>query len=143
MEGRGDTQVRRKVQSYCATYGIQPTFESTGPYLLEQLTEFWRNSQFAGCYVLYNDNLEILRIGKASITNTVERRLRQRFRFDVGLGNWTHCARDKALWTQNICFVEAIAVNKPYEAASLEEFLIWELRPTYNNNGYGNRREFL
>lgn len=143
MEKRGDIQVRRKVQSYCAQYGILPTFQSTGPYLLEQLAEFWRSSQFAGCYVFYSDDLDVLRIGKASITNTIERRLRQRFRYDHKAENWTHCTREKAVWTNSIRFVEAIAVNKPYEAPSLEEFLISELQPPYNNNGYGCRRDFL
>lgn len=80
----------------------------------------------SGCYALYSEAGELLYIGKASNTKSVSSRL-VRFRYNpVG-------------WEPAPALVQIIEVSEPFEAPSLEEFLIGELQPRFNDRGIRRR----
>ena len=76
----------------------------------------------AGCYVLFSAMGALLYVGKASHGRTVGNRL-VRFRYQ-GSG-----------WVEPPAYVRIIVVSEAFEAPSLEEFLIRELRPPVNKQG--------
>jgi hypothetical protein len=76
----------------------------------------------AGCYALYSGAGELLYIGKASNSKSVESRLvRSRY--------------NPVTWDPAPAFVQIVEVSEPFEAPSLEEFLITELQPRFNDRG--------
>ncbi|MGH7096207.1 MAG: GIY-YIG nuclease family protein [Stellaceae bacterium] len=74
-----------------------------------------------GCYALYYDDGDLLYIGKSSNA--------------VGFRLWNHFKQSKANWVMSVSFVQIVEVQEPFEAPSLEEYLIRELRPPCNHRG--------
>lgn len=72
--------------------------------------------------MLYSMQGEVLYIGKASNTKSVGSRL-VRFRYTP------------VTWQPAPAFTQIIEVSEPFEAPSLEEFLILELQPRFNDRG--------
>ncbi len=90
----------------------------------------WPSGWRAGVYLIYNINLELLYVGKASMNRNLGQRLYEYF------GGGSVCLpRDP--WPEPPRFVITIAVPEamPFEAPALEEYLIGTLRPTYNTHG--------
>ena len=87
----------------------------------------------AGVYVILTEGLDILHIGKASMTSTVGGRLGSYF-------GYTRDRRCKVRhkWTREPVLVATIPVSSdmPWEAPALEEFLILRLHPEDNSLGW-------
>lgn len=79
-------------------------------------------SESAGCYILFSAAGELLYVGKASHGKTVGDRL-VRFRYKG------------SDWPQKPAYVRIVEVTEPFEAPSLEEFLISILQPRFNKHG--------
>ena len=79
-----------------------------------------------GCYAIYSADGDILYIGKASNTKTVGDRI-VRFRYK------------RSNWQPPPEFVQIIEVAEAFEAPSLEEFLIREMQPRFNDRGINRR----
>jgi hypothetical protein len=90
----------------------------------------WPFGDRAGLYLIYNGSLELLYIGKASMSRCLGNRLWEYF------GCGAACA-PKAEWLKPARFVITIAVPKemPFEAPAIEEFLIRKLKPKSNGTG--------
>ena len=82
-----------------------------------------------GCYALYSSDGELLYVGKASNMKSVGSRL-VRFRYNP------------PKWDPTPEIVQIIEVIEPFEAPSLEEFLIAELQPRFNDHGIRRRKGF-
>jgi hypothetical protein len=77
-----------------------------------------------GCYVFYSENGQVLYVGKASLSASMGSRLA------------SHDRRiPRSPWRERAALVQFVAVTEPFEAASLEEFLIERLHPTGNIRG--------
>jgi hypothetical protein len=79
----------------------------------------------AGCYVVYTGKGEAIYVGKASCDNRVGDRLRPR----QAKGTWPEAA-----------YVQIIEVVPPFEAPSLEEYLLSKFQTTANVTGAKLRR---
>ncbi len=90
----------------------------------------WPFDHNAGVYMLYDELLELLYIGKASMNRCLGYRLYDHF------GGGGACI-PKAEWLKPVRFVINIAVPKEmaFEAPGLEEFLIRKLQPKSNGTG--------
>lgn len=90
----------------------------------------WPFGDRAGVSLLYDDNLELLYIGKASMNRCLGNRLYEYF------GSGPTCA-PKAEWLKPVRYVLNIAVpaDLPFEAPAIEEFLIRRLKPKSNGTG--------
>ena len=125
-------QLDSKVNEYCACYSIRPRFELSDLYNIQTLydeTQSWPHHLHAGCYVLYSTDRKLLYVGKAV---KLGRRLSNHFRLDE-MRNAVTPPWER--WSSAPRLVQAIKVNKFYEASSLEEFLIHELDPPDNSLG--------
>ncbi len=82
-----------------------------------------------GCYFIFDTEDRLLYIGKASLKSTIGRRLSTYFRWGVGGLKLQHSG-----WSEGKepTFVRAVSVAEPYQAASLEEYLIDRLQPSQN-----------
>ncbi len=82
-----------------------------------------------GCYFIFDADDRLLYIGKASLKSTIGRRLSTYFRWKADRLEVRHSA-----WSpdKEPTFVRAVSVAEPYQAASLEEYLIDRLQPSQN-----------
>jgi hypothetical protein len=125
--------LQSKITWYCETYNILPIFKLSEPYDVDSVSkEQYPNSDRQGCYAIFTASDELLYIGKASNYNVMGFRL----------GAIFHRNADKTAYVARGDFggkkpqiIRTIPVNKPYEAPSLEEFLIRELQPPCNTIG--------
>ncbi len=76
----------------------------------------------AGCYVIFNRAEEAIYIGKASFKATMGTRLK------------AHNRKKDDKWNEAV-FVRMIEVTQPFEAPSLEEFLLNRITTKYNKVG--------
>lgn len=129
----GAATLESKVAEYCNRYCISPVFKISEPLDVERdLTAQYPNSDSAGCYAIYTASDELLYIGKASNKHVMGFRL----------GAIWHLNADKTAYIprgdwggKKPQIIRTIPVREPYEAPSLEEFLIRELRPPCNTIG--------
>jgi hypothetical protein len=131
-------KVRREVEVYCGLYGITPPFEISGLY---DLQEEWRVKKFpfageAGCYVFYSDKYQLIYIGKVSQRHSLGSRIASYFRWDLTKSH----IEPKHTWTFPPRYVQTIKTHHPFEAPSLEEFLIVKLEPRDNRSGLPRQR---
>lgn len=125
---------KEQVSAYCKLYCIAPVFPISCPWDIE--VGYQRNLQFpdagaAGCYAIYSEDGDLLYIGKASVKNTLGRRLDTYF---MGVRSPTP-GGPKGNWKSPPKYIQTIRVNEPFEAPSLEEYLIKNLRPCDNDIG--------
>jgi hypothetical protein len=115
-----------RVQAYIDHYCTQHRRPDRPSFIKHDFTvASWEGtpvSHKAGCYILYSEAGELLYIGKASNTKSVGSRL-VRFRYAP------------VAWEPAPALVQIIEVSDPFEAPSLEEFLIGELQPKFNDRG--------
>ena len=92
--------------------------------------EGYPNADKQGVYIMFDDKLNLLYIGKASANSTLGKRLGHWFKY--GEGNKCHLNYDT--WQPKPRFLVTIAAqkNKRYEVPALEEFLISKLHPSAN-----------
>ena len=124
-----EADVRAAVQNYCERYHIPP-FTISDPHVIATLlsdVQPWPQGDSPGCYVFYCGKMGLLYIGKASNASAMAHRLSTYFRVR-GLER----PEPRHSWPQPPHYVQTIKVHEAFEAPSLEEFLIRELRPVGN-----------
>jgi hypothetical protein len=101
--------------------------EETSPW-----TAPWPFAERAGVYLIYSVDRQLLYIGKASMGQSVGKRLYCHFG-----GNVKECVYNQSGWKPPPRFVVIVAVpeDSPWEAPALEEFLISKLSPKLNVHG--------
>lgn len=113
------------VATYCATWR-NAALEPFTVHPVAGLTDWWATPESAkpGCYAAYGSEGELLYVGKAS------------WRASVGGRLASHDHREpRAEWRRLAAYVQIVTVSEAFEAPSLEEFLIRELRPRHNAIG--------
>jgi hypothetical protein len=125
------TKARETIDTYCRKYAISPLFKMSDPY--ELTAENWTNAipfpNDAGCYFFYAADGSLLYVGKASLTNDLAGRVTSYFQTRGGF------LLEKYQWNTPPACVITLKVNHPYEAPSLEEYLIEKLQPPENSVG--------
>lgn len=93
------------------------------PIDIKDVTQSWPNANHAGVYALFDENMGLLYIGKASCNTTLGYRLGKHFdRF----GKPRHVAEFEAVrYAATVPFPD----DRSFEAPSVEEFLIARLNP--------------
>ena len=128
-------RVRSEINRYCDLYFICPRFEPSELVTIDDLRQKkrgvpWPNGDEAGCYVMYSEHGGLLYIGLA---RHISARLNQWFRYNKRQDQsalWTSSAEGN--WNDQPKRLQTIKVNYPYEAPSLEAFLIGQLDPPEN-----------
>jgi len=117
-------KLRQLVDRYCVTLR-HPNLPRFNFHDLDLKDGWYRKPQSykPGCYALFSADGELLYIGKASHKASVGNRLAAHF---------YNKASDLAMQT---AYVQIIEVSEPFEAPSLEEYLIREVRPRLNTHG--------
>jgi excinuclease UvrABC nuclease subunit len=124
-------KVQQAIDDYCRKYAIQPSFPLSEPY---HLAREWKaktipHADRCGCYFFYDEEGHLLYIGKVSLSHTLGRRTTHYFRWDAEAS--VPVPKDSG-WTAPPAWLQTLCVNEPYEAPSLEEYLIHRLRPPSN-----------
>jgi hypothetical protein len=90
----------------------------------------WAHNDRQGVYIILDDDLAVLYVGKASFSNLISGRLSCWFTYGPG----KECRILHDTWSKRPRFVVTIAVPRdtPFEAPALEEFLITKLQPPDN-----------
>jgi hypothetical protein len=104
----------------------------SGVKLVGRWPDEWPNVDSPGVYLILSANLDILYVGKTSLRQTFGTRLSDWFRSETDTGK----CRVIGTWSSSPTYVATIPVGAPFEAPSLEEYLIQELRPPDNLVGY-------
>ena len=126
----GEADVKRCCAKYASRYGELKLFWSELWDLDTQFDQTWPNNKMAGCYAIFNGKKELLYIGK---TNCMGSRLGTYFRSDVPKNRGV--PKDRNAWSATPRYVLTVGLENGYEASSLEEYLIQELRPCDNRLG--------
>ena len=94
----------------------------------------WPNGDKAGVYIFFDNNLDVIYVGKASMNNTLSTRLYSYFRYNKKTGA---CKIKHNDWTTNPRYVLTVAVptNMSFEAPAIEEYLICKMQPKDNTIG--------
>lgn len=114
----------------------KPKFKFSDLYDLE--LDWKSNSKYpfakkTGIYAIFDKDEELLYIGKASNQSSIGARLSTYFENDEE--GKCHPVDSKESWGGNPRIIISVSVNEPFEAPSLEEFLISELQPKSNSVG--------
>ena len=125
-------KVKSALETYYRLYNLSGEICLSEPYKLKEdwTVKSFPNASDCGCYVFYDKDFSLLYIGKASLKSTIGRRAASYFNYDK---------TDNILTTNNKEwepeFLQTIKVNNPWEAPSLEEYLIHHLQPITNSRG--------
>ncbi|MCH8171813.1 MAG: GIY-YIG nuclease family protein [Proteobacteria bacterium] len=110
-------------------------FEVSDPFdLVEDWDSYYPYCDEAGIYAIFNENEELLYIGKASNNSSIGSRLGSYFKNDEK-GNFS--LKHPEGWGEKgkPRFIIGVSVSEPFEAPSLEEYLIYKLQPEINQVG--------
>jgi excinuclease UvrABC nuclease subunit len=132
MDSHDDAaRIQACINEYCRTYAISPPPELSAAYDLDSawLTESIPNAERQGCYFIFDRAGGLLYLGKASLGSTIGRRVATYFFWDKA---GERLAYRHSGWTREPALLRTASVVNAYEAASLEEYLIGELRPCDN-----------
>ena len=115
--------LKQLVARYCATQR-HPDLKPFIVHGLHTLESWWKTNfaARAGCYAIYGQDGRILYIGKASLNASIGSRLA------------AHLRHVRPTW-ETPKFVHLIEVAEPFEAPSLEEYLLRELSTRHNTQG--------
>jgi len=119
------------------TSGLYDLFPDVQPHADIQVENVWPKAwphcTRQGIYAICDDELYLLYVGKASMTNTIGCRLSNYFAYGEG----KKCRVIHDSWSRKPRFVVTVAVPQrlSFEAPALEEFLIGELKPPDNAMG--------
>jgi len=117
--------------------GLYDLFPSNGgvpvPVAASWPNDQWPYAKRAGVYLIFDEKLDLLYVGKASLNSSIGDRLYTYFREGQDHG----CRIRHEGWDRPPRYVTTIAVpeNTRFEAPALEEFLITRLQPTSNRIG--------
>jgi Predicted 3'-5' exonuclease related to the exonuclease domain of PolB len=127
IPGTQAEKLTRNVEEYCKRYR-HPLLENFKVHS-HHLESWWHTdvSSRCGCYAIYTESGELLYIGKASNSASVGSRLA------------AHLRHVDPAWMPAPAFVQIVEVCEPFEAPSLEEYLIRELQPRFNDRGINRR----
>lgn len=119
-----------------AVSGLYDLFPSqpAGPEPAESdFRQSWPSADRAGVYLVFDQDLSLLYVGKASVESSLGKRLYTYFR-PAKDGTCTVYHRD---WLRTPRYVITVAVPEPtrFEACALEEYLIEMLQPINNTVG--------
>ena len=90
------------------------------------------NGDKPGIYIILGKQMNVLYIGKASLNNRINKRLASYFKYEkVGKG----CHVNHSNWTEKPYYIVGFPVEFPYEASSLEEYLLSKSLPPDNKIG--------
>jgi hypothetical protein len=95
----------------------------------------WPNVDNPGVYLVFDANLKVLYVGKASLTQNFGTRLAEYFQYEKSTGS----CEVRGGWSRRPEYVGTIPVEAAFEAPSLEEYLIQELCPSDNTVGRKHR----
>lgn len=95
--------------------------------------DYFPNAERAGVYFFFDERLNLLYVGKASMSNCLGNRLGAYFKYEED-GKTCRVIHE---WSANLKYLATVAVppEMPYEAPALEEFLISRLKPPDNSRG--------
>ena len=129
MNSPDENRLRQKVEEYCSKYAIEPPFEISDVVNIQNVYKggSWPFGDAPGCYIFYCEAVGLLYIGKASNSSAMAHRLGTYFR-TRGLP----VVEPRHKWTRPPVHVQTVKVHEAYQAPSLEEFLIRELKPVDN-----------
>lgn len=91
--------------------------------------EPWPNCGAPGVYLVFGSNLELLYVGKASLSRGIAARLNDHFGYAK---DGSRRCEPKGNWSKRPMYVAAVSVPHSFEAPALEEYLILELQPPEN-----------
>ena len=92
----------------------------------------WPNSGEPGVYLVFDTAMNLLYVGKASMSNGIGARLNGHFGYAT---DGTRGCAPRGTWSAPPAYVVAIGVPHSFEAPALEEYLILELQPPDNVRG--------
>ena len=130
--GRDDERkVETAIADYVRRYGLDLPDGLSDRYDLQTQwhTTTIPNADKQGCYFIFDEIERLLYVGKASLRNTIGRRVSTYFYSDSPGASVTF---QHDGWTAKPSFIRTLPVQHPYEAASLEEYLIDCLAPIDN-----------
>ncbi|MGI9228377.1 MAG: GIY-YIG nuclease family protein [Gammaproteobacteria bacterium] len=113
-------------------YDLKPDDATHGPGWPDE----WPNSERAGVYAIFDEDRQLLYVGKASMSNYLYARLGEHFYSDENRS----CRIRKQKWKEwkfipKYVLTVGVPDTMKFEAPAIEEYLIWELNPTYNGQG--------
>jgi hypothetical protein len=129
-------KVTAAVRTYCSKYSIS-VFEISSEQRINDLRQRkknveWPHGDQSGCYAMYDGSKNLLYIGLAGhIASRLNSWFRYKEREDAQMP-WTSYA--VGTWQTQPVFLQTIKTHEPYEAPSLEAFLIAKLDPCENIN---------
>jgi hypothetical protein len=130
-------KARCAIEVYCKLHAISPTFPLSEPDEIQALYKENRPFPYhlgTGCYMFYDQSGVLLYVGKVSGSNSMSSRLAGYFRWGKNeVGKRSHVVPFHSGWTSVPVWVQVVRVHEPYQAPSLEEYLIRELRPSDND----------
>lgn len=116
-------------------YALFPP-KSKPPFkLIGSWPDLWPNVDSAGVYVIFDASLNPLYVGKTSLRQNFGSRFYDWFCRERDTGG----CRVRGVWSHKPAYVATIPVQLPFEAPSLEEYLIHKLRPSDNQVGARTR----
>ncbi|WP_146107596.1 GIY-YIG nuclease family protein [Porphyrobacter sp. HT-58-2] len=101
-----------------------------------ELRGFWefntniQNADEPGCYFLFDANDKLLYAGKASMRSSIGARVDAHFSWDG-----EELRPVNSAWRSAPVYLRTVVVSNPWEAASLEEYIIHHLNPPFNVAG--------
>jgi len=99
----------------------------------KQKADKWPNYELPGIYFIFDAKLELLYIGKASNNNNIGKRLQKYFKY----GKNRECEIIDTWGDKKPRYVATLGFSSEvgFQASSLEEFLINDLKPVENKVG--------
>ena len=127
--------VQRCASEYSQRYGGIELDWSDLWDLLNDYNTAWPHNALPGCYAIFDENMDLLYVGKASVS--IGSRLNSYFRYDPNSTDRKRgIARFPDSWPdKQPRYIACVAVKETWEASSLEEYLIHQLRPRANTVG--------
>jgi hypothetical protein len=111
-------------------YPDRPNF--SGRLIDGRWPEKWPNADKKGVYIMFDEKMRLLYVGKASMNNTIGSRLCEWFVYDSD-----RACKPKGVWKTVPRFLATVGFpgETSFEAPGLEEYLIIELNPAENVKG--------
>ncbi len=128
--------LQSRLSEYRATYfpNEAESLQCSRPYdINKEFREEYPNSSKPGVYAIFDAEMRLLYVGKS---NCLGKRLSNYFQWeDRKAGTVKIVDSDESWGDTRPAFLATIAVEKDWEASSLEEFLIFHLKPPANKTG--------
>lgn len=144
--------IEEKLNEFSNTYRRDdlPELEISGLYSLfpdknpnitveKKWPDSYINGDKAGVYIILSQDMQVLYIGKASMSNTIGARLASYFTYE---DDKETCKVKSQYWRGNPQFIATVAVDDSmtFEAPALEEYLIKNFSSSLIDNTIGTNR---